>query len=196
MKKVVISLIAILVAAAILFGVNVGLDGMTKAREEAVTLQTMRSMLPGSTNFVREEISEEDANILSAYKGETGFVVETKTNGYAGEITMLVAVSNDGKVVGLVVKNLHETLGLGANALTDWQFLARFLNTEGNVAIGTADADAFSSAAGTESSDNETYVDGMTGATVTSKAIARCVNAAVAYVTGADAETGATSWGG
>lgn len=196
MKKVVISLIAILVAAAILFGVNVGLDGMTKAREEAVALQTMRSMLPGSTNFVREEISEEDANILSAYKGETGFVVETKTNGYAGEITMLVAVSNDGKVVGLVVKNLHETLGLGANALTDWQFLARFLNTEGNVAIGTADADAFSSAIGTESSDNETYVDGMTGATVTSKAIARCVNAAVAYVTGADAETGATSWGG
>lgn len=196
MKKVVISLIAILVAAAILFGVNVGLDGMTKAREEAVTLQTMRSMLPGSTNFVREEISEENADIVSAYKGETGFVVETKTNGYAGEITMLVAVSNDGKVVGLVVKNLHETLGLGANALTDWQFLARFLNTEGNVAIGTADADAFSSATGTESSDNETYVDGMTGATVTSKAIARCVNAAVAYVTGADAETGATSWGG
>ena len=39
-------------------------------------------------------------------------------------------------------------------------------------------------------------VDGITGATVTSKAIARCVNSAVGYVTGADVESGATSWGG
>ncbi|PWM07238.1 MAG: hypothetical protein DBX98_03060, partial [Clostridiales bacterium] len=47
-------------------------------------------------------------------------------------------------------------------------------------------------------SDTEgtTYVDGIAGATVSSKAIARCVNSAVAYVTGADTQTGATSWGG
>ena len=37
---------------------------------------------------------------------------------------------------------------------------------------------------------------GITGATVTSKAVVRCVNSAVAYVTGADIESGATSWGG
>ena len=34
------------------------------------------------------------------------------------------------------------------------------------------------------------------GATVTSKAIARSVKSAVAVVTGADADSGATSWGG
>ena len=39
-------------------------------------------------------------------------------------------------------------------------------------------------------------VDGITGATVTSKAIARSVNSAVAFVTGADISSGATSWGG
>jgi len=39
-------------------------------------------------------------------------------------------------------------------------------------------------------------VDAITGATVTSKAVVRCVNSAVAFVTGADTVTEATSWGG
>ena len=39
-------------------------------------------------------------------------------------------------------------------------------------------------------------VDGITGATVTSKAVAKSVNSAVAYVTGADVASSATTWGG
>ena len=39
-------------------------------------------------------------------------------------------------------------------------------------------------------------VDAISSATVTSKAIARSVNSAVAVVTGADAASAATSWGG
>jgi electron transport complex protein RnfG len=110
---------------------------------------------------------------------------------------MLVGVSNGGKVTGLVVTDLSETCGLGAEALSEHPFLAQFLNTSGNVAIGTAGADAFSGATDTtETSEDSLYVDAMSGATVTSKAVARCVNSAVAFVTGADVESGATSWGG
>ena len=36
----------------------------------------------------------------------------------------------------------------------------------------------------------------LTGATVSSKAITRGVNSAVAFVTGADVSSGATEWGG
>ena len=79
----------------------------------------------------------------------------------------------------------------------DWEFLAQFLRTEGGVAIGSPDQeDAFSGATGETTTETETYVDGISGATVTSKAVARCVNSAVAYVTGADVDSGATSWGG
>ena len=39
-------------------------------------------------------------------------------------------------------------------------------------------------------------IDAISGATVTSKAIARSVNSAVGFVTGADTSSGATSWGG
>ena len=64
------------------------------------------------------------------------------------------------------------------------------------MAIGTAGADVFTGATGEDAAEAQTYVDGITGATVTSKAVARSVNSAVAYVTGADAVSGATSWGG
>jgi electron transport complex protein RnfG len=92
---------------------------------------------------------------------------------------------------------LSETCGLGKEALNDHEFLAQFLNTSGNVAIGTAGADAFSGATDTASdTEDSLYVDAISGATVTSKAIARSVNSAVGFVTGADADSGATSWGG
>ena len=137
-----------------------------------------------------------DLDTLTLVQDTRNVLIETATRGYADTITVLVGVSNEGKVTGLVIKDMHETLGLGQTALTDWQFLAQFLNTSGGVAIGTAGEDAFSGATGSDSADTETYVDGITGATVTSKAIARCINSAVAYVTGADTDSGATSWGG
>jgi electron transport complex protein RnfG len=76
-----------------------------------------------------------------------------------------------------MVREIHETAGLGRTALVDYDFLVQFLKTEGDAEVGT-------------------NVDAISGATVTSKAVTRCVNSAVAYVTGADVDSGATSWGG
>lgn len=197
MKK---PIIAIILAALILFGASLGLSGIAakNAREEHLWL--MQTLLPGSETFAVEPYSGEDANIRSVHKAENGFVIETVTYGYAGEITMLVGVSNEGKVTGLVVREAHETLGLGSNALTDNGFLAQFLNGSGSFAVAAnGEEDAFSGAtsntAAVETGDT-TDVDAITGATVTSKAVVRCVNSAVAYVTGADASSGATTWGG
>ena len=194
MKK---PIIAIILAALILFGMAFGLNGMAASNAQAMHLQLMQTLLPGSENFTVEPYSGEDANIASVHKGENGFVIETVTYGYAGNITMLIGVSNEGKVTGLMVREAHETYGLGNQALTDHVFLSQFLNSAGEFTVGTASADAFSGATG-ESVDSETAVtvDALTGATVTSKAIARSVNSAVAYVTGADVSSGATSWGG
>ena len=196
MRKILISLSAVLLVAVVLFGATWALRDVAAAKAQKEHIRLMQTLLPGSETFTLEPYTGEDANIRSVHKGENGFVIETCTNGYAGEITMLIGVSNEGKVVGLRILNMSETLGLGANALTDHEFLAQFLNTTGDVAIQTGGEDAFSGATGSSGDDTETYVDGITGATVTSKAIARSVNSAVAYVTGADVESGATSWGG
>ena len=191
MKKLIAT---ILVAALILFGASYALNGVAAANAQAEHLQIMQTILPGSTEFVLEPYSGEDANIRSVHKADNGFVIETVTYGYASEITMLIGVNNDGYVTGLVVRDMAETFGLGANALTDHVFLAQFLNGTGTFAVGTVDA--FSGATGEDTAQSDVTVDAIAGATVTSKAVIRCVNSAVAYVTGADATTEATSWGG
>ena len=195
-KNVLFPILSVALIALVLFGASMALRGVAQANAQKEHLRLMQTLLPGSESFTLEAYTGSDANIRSVHKGEGGFVVETCVNGYAGEISMLIGVSSEGKVTGLTVLELHETLGLGANALRDHEFLSQFLNTGGDVAIQTGSADAFSGATGSTGGEDSTYVDGITGATVTSKAIARSVNSAVGYVTGADVDSGATSWGG
>ncbi len=195
-KTVLLPILAIILAAAVLLGLSVGLRGAAAKKAQAEHLHLMQTILPGSTEFIVEPYAGEDPNIVSVHKGQTGFVVETCVYGYGGDLSMLVAVTREGKVTGLVVLDVADTPGLGANVLTDHEFLAQFLNTEGGVAIGAgADAageDAVSGATAEDTQETEVYVDGISGATVTSKAIARSINSAAAYVTGADVEASAT----
>ena len=195
-KAILIPVLAILLCAALLLGASALTAGMYRDNARELHLKDLQTLLPGATEFTVEPYDGEDANIISVHKADMGYVIETSSYGYAGPITVLVGVNKDGKVTGIVVRDMRETPGLGGNALTDADFLAQFLNKTGSFAIGTAGADAFSGATGEEATGEEIYVDGITGATVTSKAVARCVNSAVAYVTGADVESSATSWGG
>ena len=177
MRKIWMPIVSVILAALILLGLYNGLLQLRQNNRDAELQAKMETLLPGSTTFIAEEYTGEDANIAYVYKGETGYVIGTLTQGYAGPIGMLIGVSEDGYVTGLQVRSMEETFGLGAEALTDWAFLAQFLRNEGDAEIGT-------------------NIDAITGATVTSKAIARSINSAVAFVTGADVSSGATSWGG
>lgn len=194
MKKIII---ATLVAALILFGASFALQGTAAKKAQAEHLWLMQTLLPGSESFVVVPYDGEDANIRSVHKNENGFVIETVTYGYAGEIRMYVAVTNEASVAGLVVREAHETYGLGSRILNDTEFLSQFLNQSGSFEIATHGADAFSGATAEAATEGESVsVDGISGATVSSKAVARCVSSAVAYVSGADVVSSATTWGG
>lgn len=197
-KPILLPVLAILIAAVVLLAASFGLNDIAAQKAQEDHLWLMQTLLPDSKEFTLEPYSGEDANIRSVHKAENGFVIETVTYGYAGEITMFIGVNNDGKVTGLVVRDLSETFGLGAEALTDHVFLKQFLNSSGTFEVVTESPDAFSGATGevTEAEGDTVGVDALTGATVTSKAIVRAVNSAVAYVTGADAASAATTWGG
>lgn len=175
-KTIFIPLLTLILVAAGLFGMTFGLKNVTEANAQKEHLSMMQTLLPGSEKFTLEAYEGEDKSIRSVHKGETGYVIEVATQGYADEIVMLVGVSNEGQVKGLVVRDIHETHGLGNKALTDWKYLAQYLNTTGDAQVGET-------------------VDAITGATVTSKAVTRCVNAAVAYVTGTDTDSSATGEG-
>ena len=177
MKSILTPVIAIVAAALILFGFGNAFAGKAAVNAEAELQEMFRTILPGSTSFAWEDYEGEDEAIQAVYKGDNGYVIQSAAYGYAGNITLLVGVSNEGAVTGLVVRDLSETYGLGAEALTDTEFLSQYLGTSGEAEVG----------------DN---IDAITGATVSSKALTRAVNSAVAFVTGADASSSATEWGG
>ena len=168
--------------AVVLSGLVLALTGAALAPTAAANAETERqemleTLLPGSGTFTQEVYDGEDANITALWKGEGGYVVETTVDGYAGPIRQWTGVSDAGSVTGLVVRDMEETLFLGRGALTDVDFLSQFLGTDGSAQVGDG-------------------VDAITGATVTSRAIARGVSSACGYVTGADVTTSASEWGG
>ena len=81
-----------------------------------------------------------------------------------------------GFFTGLVVTDANETLGLGSHILFDHEFLAQFLTTDGKAEVGEE-------------------IRPISGATVSSRAVSRCVSAAVSAVTGVDVPSQATPWG-
>ena len=176
-KNVLIPLLALIIACALVFSFSFFTSALRKENIQKEHEKMMRLLLPGSENFVFEPYAGNDESILSVHKAENGYVVETAHQGYNGKITMMVGVSNDGFVTGLVVRDMNETMGLGQNALYDHEFLSQFLNTSGDAKVGDA-------------------VDAITGATVTSKTVQKCISSAVAVVTGADTTSTATTWGG
>ena len=171
------AMLAVLLMAAVLLGASMLLRGPGKAAYIQEKKDVVHFILPGSGPFTYVEYTGEDESIQKIYQSDKGYVIETLVDGYVDDIRLMVGVSNEGKVQGITVRQMAETPGLGTQALTDYTFLMQFLYTTGDAQVGE-------------------NVDAMTGATVTSKAIARGVNSAVAYVTGADVATGATSWGG
>ena len=177
MKQLFTAWISLAVAAILLVALNAGLAGTAAANAEAERQKTMTMLLPGSTAFVQEAYTGEDTNIRAAYKGETGYVVETAAEGYVDTVVLWVGVDNSGKVTGVMIRDLSESFGLGRRALRDSGFLGQFLGTSGDLTVGE-------------------NVDALTGATVTSKAITKAINSAAGFVTGADVSSGATEWGG
>ena len=177
-KNLIAPIAALAVAAAVLFGASSALSGTAQSREEAARNEIMGYMLPGRpASFTEEPYDGEDESIRRVFKTEDGYVLELETAGYAGPMMLWVGVTNEGRVSGLTVRDHGETFGLGRGAQTDVPFLIQFIGTSGEAAVGE-------------------NIDALTGATVTSKAVARAVNSAAAFVTGADVSSGATEWEG
>ena len=165
---------AAVLGAGILAVAAFGFRGLAAQNAEEELQEKLRLMLPDSTSFTRRE---GDGNLVQAlYEGSGGAVVQVRTKGYVYDVELLVAVRDDGIVTGLAVRDAHETTGLGSAILSDHTFLAQFLKTDGQAEIGRDIAP-------------------ITGATVSSRAVSRCVSAAVAAVTGEDVPSQATPWG-
>ena len=93
-------------------------------------------------------------------KNEMGYVVQLTTNeGYNPPIVIVVGIRNDGTLNGFSVTSHNETPGFGAEVVKP-----DYANKYNGIAASEIDS-----------------VEGYTGATVTTKAVKRAMNAAVVY---------------
>ncbi len=119
------------------------------------------------------EVSDRIEKLYTAQKDgqSVGYVVAVSSRGYGGQIKMLVGIDNDLNIKGISLTSHNETPGLGAKA-TDNGFIDQFL--------GEAPDKVFNVVKRVPKDDNE--IQAITAATITSKAVTRGVDEAVALV--------------
>lgn len=190
-KPGIILLIICAVAAALLGYVNSITEEPIAEQNALKTAEAMAAVLPGAefgdavvldtpisgADLDTEGLDLSDAVIDSYAVGtvdgaEAGYAVSTTVSGYGGELSMMVGIDLEGKVTGVSVISMSETPGLGANCQTDWinQYAGK---TAPLTVVKTGNAD-------------DTQIDAITSATITSNAVTRGVNAAYyAFTSGA-----------
>lgn len=124
----------------------------------------MKAVLP--SNEYSQVLYEGEPLVKTVFKaGDEGWVIEVTPSGFGGTIDMLVGVDTSGKVTGVSIVTMSETSGLGANAARE-SFRSQYVGRSGSVRLRKQGGE----------------IDALTGATVTSTAVTRGVNAALAAV--------------
>ncbi len=172
MKKELIKLSGILcaitlVAALLLAFVNNLTEERILVAAEEAAKDAMETIIPADNH----ELVEGKDNVYKAIKDSEviGYCVTVSVSGFGGPVEMMVGIGNDGTVKGIDVLSHSETAGLGAKADTD-VFKNRFRGKSPELTVVKVPT------------ENNSEVQAITGATVTSKAVAYGVAKAYAIV--------------
>lgn len=184
MKEIITLTVKLLLICLIITGLLALVNNVTEPiiaeNNEANFQAAMTEVLPSSATFTPLSTegflpSEEGVKVESAYSGENGgYVVSTVcSEGYGGDINVMVGINLDSTISQIKIMSMSETPGLGAKAAdTAYTDQYRYL-AKGISVIKNAPA-----------TDNS--VVAISGATRTSKAVTKAVNAALeaaAYLT-------------
>lgn len=103
-------------------------------------------------------------NLAASESGDVlGYIITTTANGYGGQVRVMVGIGSDSKIKAIEVVDVSsETPGLGQNA-NNKTFWSEFEGKESGVGVA-------------KSNPSGNQVMAITGATITSKAVASCIN--------------------
>ncbi len=156
-------------------------DALTKSVESFQKDLTAGKIDDDSFSYTDVTIME--ARTATASDG-SGYVVKAAAKGYGGNVTIALGISGDGKIMGIQILDAsNETPGLGQNS-TKEEWNQQYVGA-------TADKTLNVVKDGSGSADNGT-INAISGATITSKAVTRAVNASLKFVAGQTA-TGTTA---
>lgn len=192
-KLVVITLIAGLALGAV-YGITK--DPIAK-QEEKKQQEAYKAVFPDAADFEDVEgfTTEAASEVIAAYENPIdghegdeigsavtaldasgnamGYIFNVTTGkGYGGDIQLTVGIQTDGTVCGYSVLSIGETAGLGMKAKDDpdWgkQFADKQVESFNVVKDGSGSAD-------------DSKIDAISGATITSKAVTGAMNSCLAY---------------
>lgn len=158
------------ISAFILAFVNSFTEPVIAENNKKAQDAAMRLVLPDGKNFAKVEFSAAEDSIVSEIysAGDAGVVVMVNPRGYGGAISMAVGVNKENTVTGVEIISQSETAGLGANCTKD-SFKEQFKGKTGDITVVKNGA-----------KDNQ--IDAISSATITSKAVTKGVNEAIATV--------------
>ena len=172
--------------------VNSMTAGVIKANAEKAQLEAQKEVLPDALEFKKTDASEknipegtkngvriESLNVGIANGNGVGYIATMISNaGYGGDIKVMVGIDSDGSVTKVKILQSSETAGLGQNASKP-EFINQFNGKSGSLSV------VKNKAADGENGE----IAAISGATVTSRAVTSCVNAALELV-GSKSEQG------
>jgi len=145
-----------------------------KTAKEKEKMEALVQTLPEASDFEAVECPQGQSVIKEVNRGSAngetvGYNITVTPKGYGGLIEMVVGISDEGRLTDIKILSHTETPGLGAKA-ADPAFSGQFHEKIVEKIVVTTTPPA---------ADNE--IQAISGATITSEAVASGVNAALGY---------------
>ena len=171
-REDIIKPVGVLLAICIIIPLALSVTNKVTAKkiaelEAANSKKNMQSLIDAD-NF--EECENGEITYYAAINGgkTAAYIFTESSKGYGGDVSVMTAIKPDGTVAGVAILDVSgETPGLGQNAAKE-SFFSQYIGLKNGVSVLKN---------GAKAENNE--VDAVTGATITSTAVTRAVNAAL-----------------
>lgn len=146
------------------------------ARQDRINSSAIGEVLPAAKDVRPVDVKIPEGSIITAVNGAydgdklVGHTIRLTAKGFHGKIDMVLGVTVDGKLGGIKILNHSETPGLGANIVKE-SFKKQFQGKSIDNVLEVVKTGAAS----------ENQIDAISGATISSTAVTKGVNDALAF---------------
>ena len=169
---IVLTVICLVISAALAVTHAVTLDTIAQRTAED-TLKAQLVVLPAAQSFENKTIATADGEFTyaegyDANGAVVGYVFQTNSAGYGGDIAVMTGIDTQNSVTGVTLLSNSETPGLGKKAENE-DFTNQYKQS--------MPESGFQVVKGNNAGEGE--IDAITGATITSNAVTDAVNQAI-----------------
>lgn len=166
--RIVVTLVAICAVVAVMMAaVNAATAGRIEENKRAKINAAIESLFPGFTEAPALDYTAKASDAVKAVyevsgaEGKIGYCLSVLPKGFGGDIEMMVGTDVSGECVGVRIISISETPGLGSK-VNDEAYLSGYEGKSGKLTLGRD-------------------IDGIAGATISSKAVLSGVSAALNF---------------